>query len=152
MSINFENLFFTTGHKSDDVKFVAEFAKEQQEKGKLSDEEIMRQCLEHLASQSNAQATDKIVELNKQVAKGIEALEDLGRWFNLQAVAQHALEAAITAQESDHIHMDSKAHERWVLGNKVRLVALQTGWSYFEKVFTPEFLKTNGWISSKDKQ
>jgi len=152
MSINFEELFATGGNKSEDVKFVSEFAKEQQEKGNLSDEEIMRQCLEHMASQSNAELTRKVCALNGQVGAGIEGLQDLGKWGNLQAIAQHAIEAAIKAQEKDHIHIDGERHARWVLGNKLRLTVLQTGWSYFEGVFTPEFLKSNGWVTPKDKQ
>jgi len=151
MSFDFEELFATGGNKSEDVKFVTEFAKEQQEKGKLSDEEIMRQCLEHMASQSNAELTRKVCALNEQVASGIEGLQDLGKWSNLQAIAQHAIEAAIQAQEKDHIHIDGERHARWILGNKVRLAALQTGWSYFEGVFTPDFLKKNGWVNEEQK-
>jgi hypothetical protein len=151
MKINFDEVFAYHSDRSEDVEFVCSFAKEQQEKGDLSDTEIMKQCLEHLASQSNAELTRRIVELNKQVSVGIEGLSKFNKWSNLKHVARHALKAAITVQEREHIHSDEATHARWVLATKMQLEVLNTGYVNFGDVLTPKFMKKHGWVNKEQQ-
>lgn len=153
MKINFEKMFPQgSSGRSDDVQFVYEFAIDQQKKGDLSDEEILKQCVSHLADQSNFEEVTKVVKLNDAAASAINGLVSLRRHMSLRGIAEHATEERAKLCEAQlqrdtsigmGIHLDRAAKSA-----RLSLAVMQGGTDAYGSVFTQEFLTKHGWVEN----
>ena len=122
---------------SEDVEFIIGFTEKAQAEGKLSDEELLREAIAHLAQMSNFQRVRDIVALNTKAAEAIEGLKNMGHWGNLHRIAKHSMKTAIEAIEAD----PHPAFHTMLRGDNIRLAVLEMGSDEFDSIFTKEFLE-----------
>lgn len=138
--INFEELLSKRiNYNSPEVDYIIKFARDAQDKGELSDEEILKQSLKFLAAQSRAAMNYKVVTINKAVVDSFKDLAELDRWSNLQSLAVHAMEQALFVLSKGGFD-SSKMTKRLTSSFKVKLAILEATADQYEDIFKPEFL------------
>jgi hypothetical protein len=144
--IDFKELFdMGQWRLSEDVEFVTKFALEQQALGKLSDTEILSQCVQHLARESCSARGVRVMAANRQISQSIVELTKLGAWSNLRAAACDAMQSADNVLQAECAADPSVSLHNIRLGTKVMVAMFDVGTSKYEEVFYPEFLIKHGY-------
>ena len=137
IKINFRELMADMiNGSSETVEFCIKFAEEHQVKEDMSDGEICEQLLKFVARDSNHQKTREVIELNESAASSIIQLKNIGKWTQLNRIAEHALEQSIECLQRE----DGKFFVEMLKINKIKLAAFNTSADKFHEIFKPEFL------------